>query len=147
MTFNVAVTAIIKRWDGRMLITKRASAKKKWPNKWTVPGGRVETKDFLGTPTEINNQWYHILERAAEREVKEETGLLISNIRYLCSIAVPDTIIISFVAETFNQDDLVKLQIEECDDYAWVTYEEAKDYDLIDGILEELHDASSQDAW
>lgn len=143
--FNVSVTAIVKRHDGKMLITKRTPTKKKWPNKWTVPGGRVETADFLGTPTLINNQWYNVLENAVAREVKEETGLLISNIKYLCSIAVPDTIIVSYVAETLNWDDPVTLQVEECDEYAWVTYEEAKEYDLIEGILDELKDASSHE--
>lgn len=147
MTFNVAVTAIVIRHDGRMLITKRTASKKKWPNKWTVPGGQVETSDFLGTPTEINNQWYDVLENAVVREVKEETGLVIRKPKYLCSIAVPGTIIVSFYVRTLNQDDPVSLQLEECDDYAWVTYEEAKNYDLIDGILEELHDAASKDAW
>ena len=32
----------------------------------------------------------------------------------------------------------VKLQKEECDEEAWVTLEEAKNYKLIDGIYDEL---------
>lgn len=36
--FNVAVTAIIQREDGRVLITRRSPSKKKWPCKWTVDG-------------------------------------------------------------------------------------------------------------
>lgn len=142
--YNVAVTAIIKRkTDGRMLITKRTASKKKWPNKWTVPGGQLEDKDFLGTPTEINNQWYHTLENAVRREVSEQAGLQIENIRYLCNIAVPSTIIISFVADADPQE--VTLQQEECDEFAWVTAEEAEKFDLIDGILDELKDASSKE--
>lgn len=136
--YNVAVTAIIKRnTDGRILITKRTATKKKWPNKWTVPGGQLEDSDFLGTPTKINNQWYHTLENAVRREVREEVGIEIDNIRYLCNIAVPSTIIISFIANADPQE--VTLQVEECDDFAWVSYEEAKKYDLIDGLLDEIY--------
>lgn len=143
--FTVAVTAIIKRpHDGRMLITKRTAEKRKWPNKWTVPGGKVEVTDFLGTPTEINNQWYHVLENAVDREVKEETGLHVHSIKYLCCIGVPDTIIVSYTAVLDGSGPAEPtLQLEECDEYAWVSYEEAKEYDLIDGILDELKTASS----
>ena len=139
--FYVAVTAIVKRHDGRVLITKRTATKKKWPNKWTVPGGRVGTADFLGTPTEINNQWYGTLINAVKREVREETGIEIWNVQYLCDIAVPDTIIISFIAETSEENPMPVLQMEECDAFAWVTPEEAENYDLIDGILGEIKEA------
>lgn len=141
--FNVAVTAIIKRSsDQRFLITKRTANKKRWPNKWTVPGGQLEESDFIGTPTEINNQWYGTLENAIRREVREEVGLEIEEIQFLCDIAVPDTIIISFTAnlQDFGRglEQVPVLQLEECDEYAWVTYEEAKQYDLIDGLLDEI---------
>ncbi len=137
--FNVSVTAIIKH-QGKVLITKRTADKKKWPNKWTVPGGKVEVTDFLGTPTTTNSQWYHVLENAVIREVKEETDLDITNIKYLCSLAIPDTIILSYVTDLVGWD-VPTLQIEECDDYAWVTAEEAANYDLIEGILEEIQQA------
>lgn len=144
MTFNVAVTAIVRNGD-KFLITRRHKDKKKWPGKWTVPGGKVESDDFVGTPTDIDNQWYHVLENAVRREVHEETGLHIGNIRYLCNIGIPDTIIVSYVADTVDQWDVIKLQEEECDDYAWVTAKEAEDYDLIDGILGEIKEASLLD--
>lgn len=139
--YNIAVTAIIKRDDGKILITRRSPNKKKWPGKWTVPGGNLEDADFLGTPTEINNQWYHTLENCVRREVREEVGVELHNIKYLCNIAVPGCIIISYTADWFSGD--VKLQAEECVEYAWVTWEEAEGYDLIDGLLDEIKDASS----
>lgn len=146
--YAVAVTAIIRRYDGRMLITKRHPDKKKWPSKWTVPGGQLEDTDFIGTPTEINNQWYGTLENAVRREVEEETKLEINNIRYLCNIAIPGCIIISFVADcplhTFNNfPNAVFLQEDECTEYAWVTAREAEEYDLIDGLLDELREAEA----
>lgn len=139
--FYVSVTAIVFNRDGKVLLTRRNKNKKKWPGKWTVPGGRVERSDFLGTPTTTNSQWYHVLVNAVKREVLEETGLQAVDVKFLCDLAIPDTIIISFVAETFDGYDVVKLQEEETDAYAWVDLEEAKDYDLIEGIYEELVEA------
>lgn len=136
--YNVAVTAIIIK-DGKVLITKRHPDKKKWPSKWTFPGGGLEDADFLGTPTDINNQWYHTLENCVRREVMEEVGLRINTIEYLCNIAVPGTIIVSYIAQ--YQSGEVVLQETECVDYAWVDYQESKDYDLIDGLDLEIIEA------
>jgi hypothetical protein len=38
----------------------------------------------------------------------------------------------------------VTLQKEECDEFAWVSLEEAKNYQLIDGIYDELVMAENQ---
>lgn len=134
--FNVAVTAIILNSDDQVLLVKRSLSEKKWPGKWTVPGGKVETTDFLGTPTPINNQWYDVLENAVRREVKEEVGMHIKGIRYLCSIAVPDTIIISFIA--YPASKMGQIDGKELTEYAWVYSDELDNYDLIDGIKDEI---------
>src|ERR1044072_6520736 len=119
--FYVSVSAIVKSHEGKVLITMLTASKKKWPNKWTNTGGRVEAKNFLGTPTTTNSQWYHVLINAVEREVKEETGMHIHNVKFLCDLAIPDTIIVSFVADLDGSGEQEpKLQLEECDDYAWV---------------------------
>lgn len=136
--YYVAVTAIVIK-DGKFLITKRHPDKKRWPNKWTVPGGRLERSDFVGEPTDINNQWYDTLLRAARREVMEEVGLEVDNFRFLRDIAIPDTVILSFVADWSSGE--VKLQEEEATEYAWVSAQEAEEYDLIDGLLQEIKDA------
>jgi mutator protein MutT len=136
---NIAVTAIIVNKENKVLITKRSGSKKKWPGKWTVPGGKLEMEDFIGTPTEINNQWYNTLENCVIREVREEVGLEINNIEYLCNIAIPDTLIISFVAQARTEE--VKLQEEEADAYAWVGLDDLDKYDIIDGIADEIIEA------
>ncbi len=74
------------------------------------------------------------------REVREETGLEIKNIRYLTSLCFirPDNVpavIISLFAD--HHEGEVKLN-EESVDHAWVSLEEAKEYKLISGIYEEL---------
>jgi ADP-ribose pyrophosphatase YjhB (NUDIX family) len=134
--YNVATTAIIFNDDNQVLLTKRSKSKNKWPGKWTVPGGRLEDVDFIGTPTAINNQWYHTLENSLRREVMEETGVKITDIQYLCNIAIPDTIIISYTARYAG--GIIDPQPEEVEAYAWAWESDLDDFDLIDGIKEEI---------
>lgn len=135
----ISVTGIIVR-DSKFLIIKRAPHKKNFPNKWTVPGGKVEVSDYSNRSKDTGSHWYNVLESTLRREVKEETALEIENIRYLTSLAfirsddIP-TIVVSLYADPASEG--VSLD-EDHIEYKWVTLEEAKDYDLIEGIWEEL---------
>ncbi|HKB88853.1 MAG TPA: NUDIX domain-containing protein [Patescibacteria group bacterium] len=137
---EVVITAIIVK-DGKYLITKRSPNKKRFPNMWTVPGGHLETKDYINLPKETEFYWYNVLEKVLRREVKEEVGIEIKNIEYVTSLATvhPDgtpSLVISCIADYVKGK--IKLQKEETDEFAWVTLKEAKKYDLIDGIYDEL---------
>ncbi len=137
---EVVITAIVVK-DGRYLITRRSANKKRFPSMWTVPGGKLEKDDYINTPKPTKDYWYNVLETVVRREVKEETGVEIANIDYVTSLATIHTdgtpsFVISVMAEYVGGE--VKLQEEETDMYAWVTLEEAKTYDLIGGIYEEL---------
>ena len=137
---EVAITAIVVK-DGKYLITRRALTKKRWPGKWTVPGGKLETSDYVNLPKDTEGCWYNILERVVRREVKEEVGLEIKNIDYVTSLTTIDNegtpeFIISCVAD-WERGEVV-LQEDETDKSAWVSIKEAKEYDLIGGIWEEL---------
>jgi len=75
------------------------------------------------------------------REVKEEVGLAIKNIEYVTSLATihadgAPSLVISCMADWEGGE--VTLQAEETDQFVWVTLEEAKGYDLLDGIYDEL---------
>ena len=60
----------------KYLITKRAENKKAFPGKWTVPGGGLETDDYIDLkPTTETGHWYYAIENALRREVKEEVNL------------------------------------------------------------------------
>ena len=137
---RIAITAIICR-DGKYLITKRSPHKKAFPNKWTVPGGGLEVDDYINTPVSNEaGQWYYVLEKTLRREVKEEVNLEIGKPQYLLDLVfitpqgVP-SIVLSYYASYESGE--VKLD-EDATEYKWVTLGEAKNYDLIKGIWEEL---------
>jgi NADH pyrophosphatase NudC (nudix superfamily) len=81
------------------------------------------------------------LEKVLKREVKEEVGVQIKNIEYVTSLATIHTdgnpsLVISCIADYVKGK--IKLQKEETDKFAWVSLKEAKKYNLIDGIYDEL---------
>jgi 8-oxo-dGTP pyrophosphatase MutT (NUDIX family) len=137
---EVVITAIIIR-DGKYLITRRSKNKKRFPGMWTVPGGHLETHDYTDLPKDTDFYWYNVLEKVLRREVKEEVGIEIKNIEYVTSLATIHTdgnpsLVISCMADYVG--GVIKLQKEETDDFAWVSLKEAKKYDLLDGIYDEL---------
>ncbi|MDO8528443.1 MAG: NUDIX domain-containing protein [Nanoarchaeota archaeon] len=136
---DVVVTGIVVK-EGKYLITRRALTKKNFPGKWTVPGGNLEMKDYLSREKDTGSHWYNVLEEVLRREVREETGLEIKNIGYVTSLSFiksdnSPTLIISLFAEHLNGEVVLN---NESIDYKWVSLEEAKNYDLIEGIYEEL---------
>ncbi|MDO8659978.1 MAG: NUDIX domain-containing protein [Candidatus Parcubacteria bacterium] len=136
----VAVTGILVNKEGKFLIAKRAEWEKAYPGRWTVPGGKLEVLDYALKQKDTPSQWYNILENVLKREILEEVGIEIENINYVTSLVYirPDEIpclIVSLWAEPKS------LNINLCNaltEFAWVDLEEAKNYDLIEGIYEEL---------
>tara|TARA_Y100000310_G_C20335434_1_gene647272 strand:+ start:87 stop:551 length:465 start_codon:yes stop_codon:yes gene_type:complete len=137
----IAVTGIIRNSEGKYLICKRSPNEKAFPNKWCVPGGRIEKKDFVNLPKDTNDHWFDVLEIGLKREIEEETNLKIKNIGYVSNLAFihPNgfpVVIISLSADHHEGD--VKLDPEELVEHAWVSLEEAKNYDLIENIWEQM---------
>ena len=144
--FEVVITAIVVK-DGKYLITRRSQNKKRFPGMWTVPGGKLETDDYINLTKDTEHYWYNVLEQVLRREVQEEVGLTIKNIEYVTSLATvhedgAPSLVVSCVADYESGD--VTLQEDECDKFEWVNLEEAKEYDLLDGIYDELVMADNQ---
>jgi len=143
---EVAITAIIIK-DNKYLITRRSVNKKRFPEMWTVPGGKLETDDYINLPRDTTDYWYNVLEKVLRREVKEEVGLDIKNIVYVTSLATVHgdgnpSLVISCLAD-YDLGEVV-LKPDEADAFKWVSLEEAKEYKLIDGIYDELVMAENQ---
>lgn len=143
---EVVITAIVVKND-KYLITRRSKGKKRFPGMWTVPGGKLETDDYINLPKETENYWYNVLEKVLRREVKEEVSIEIENIEYVTSLATvhddsAPSLVISCMADYVSGE--ITLQKEETDKFEWVSLKEAKEYDLIDGIYDELVMAESR---
>lgn len=142
----VSVTGIIKQ-NGKYLICKRSPKEKAFPNKWCVPGGKIEMKDFVNSPKGTSTHWLDIFEKILEKEIMEETNLKIKNINYVSNLAFirPNgfsTIIVSLSADYAGGE--IRLNPEELTDYKWITLEEAKNYDLIENIYEQIEKVDSK---
>jgi len=135
----IVVTGILIR-DGKYLIAKRAGWEKAFPNMWTVPGGKLEVLDYVLREKDTKHHWYNVFEDLLRKEIKEEVGLEIKNIGYVTSMVYirPDGIpcmIVSLFAEPIGES--VRL-CEALTDYKWVDLKEAKGFELIEGIYDEL---------
>lgn len=137
---EVVITAIVVK-DGKYLVTRRSATKPRFPGMWTVPGGKLEPSDYTSLPKDSKEYWYNVLEQVLRREVREEVGLEIGNVEYVTSLATvhadgAPSLVISCMADYVSGE--VTLQEIETDRFAWVSLEEAKGYDLIDGIYDEI---------
>ena len=136
----VVVTGIIIK-DNKYLIAKRSSSEKVFPGLWTVPGGKLEQEDYTTLKSNADfGQWYNVFEQLLKREVKEEVGLDVKNIKYLTNLVFrrPDNIpvvVISLFADHAKGE--VKLS-DELSEHKWITVEEVKDYEFIAGIRDEI---------
>lgn len=141
----VVVTGILINSKGKYLITKRAGWEKAFPNMWTVPGGKLESKDYKSRAKDTSVHWYNVLEDLLIREIREEVGLNVKrkDIGYVTSLVyerddgIPTLIVSLYAKVDVLEEDNVKL-CSALTEYAWVDLEEAKNYDLIEGIYEEI---------
>lgn len=139
---RITTTTLVYKPDFTYLITKRAMHKKVQPGKWTIPGGGLSTDDYVNSPSNTKNtpSWYNVLERALLREVKEEVNLEIGKPEFLLDLTFvrPDGIpvlCLSYFAPYVSGEVVLD---EDATDFAWVTYEQAKEFDLIEGIIDEI---------
>ena len=121
-----AGAAIIK--NKKLLLTKRVSTKKSFPNFWTFPAGGYEETDGL-------------LENTAIREVKEEVGLNFKPAKKLNFYELQNEGCLGvshvYLGEWSGE---VIFQKEEISEAGWFTYEEAKSLDIAFAYREAIED-------
>lgn len=134
----VSATAIIIR--GKKILIAQRDSQPLFPNQWTVPGGKITTEDYVHSRPNKQGLWSGAVEKAVKREVKEEVGLIIGPLRYVCEMTFirPDKmpgLILSYYA--YYKKGRLSLG-PDLVDFNWVTPKEAEKYDLIDGIIDEI---------
>src|SRR3989338_7000967 len=83
--FVVATAIVVKDW--KFLIVKRAAHEKAFPNRWTVPGGKLVLHEYEHLPKTAGfPQWYNVVDWVLRKEVREEVGLEIHKPEYLCDL-------------------------------------------------------------
>lgn len=145
---RVVTTTLVYQQAGKnftYLITKRALHKASHPGKWTIPGGGLHVDDYINTPTSEHgpNLWYGVLEKSLRREIKEETNAeigkpeLITDMTFIRADGIP-VVVFSYMAPYVSGDVVLD---KDATEFAWVTLEEAKKYDLIGGLWDEMRQA------
>ena len=118
---KIHVAVVVIRYEGKILLLKRASSKKHFPSKWENIGGKIDEKEMP--------------ESAAVRETFEETGMKGRIIRKGSEFEVENLGAIfhvhPFLFEPQNNE--VKLS-EEHTEYTWINLEDYKKYDCVDEI-------------
>jgi len=141
---HYVATVVIIKDNKKYLIVKRSKKEVAFPNLWGVIGGAVEIGDYMNRQKDTTESWFNVLEKTLKREVMEEVGLHVKNIDYLTSMAFqrPDgvhalgLIFSSDLDKRYYHDVILN---DEHTEFAWVTIEEAQNFDLIDGVFDELY--------
>ncbi len=115
---EITVGAVIFNSDNKLLLCKSH----KWQNQYVIPGGHIES----GEPMEV----------ALKREIREETGLEIYDIRLIGikeSIYSPTFyekkhfIFLDYLCKTATHE--VRLN-DEAEEYAWIDIDDMGNYEL-----------------
>jgi len=143
----VTATAIIVRPrsgtnDFEYLIAKRAATEKAYPNMWTVPGGKLVTSEYAKVPKTTKDAWYNIIEWLIKKEVMEEVNVEIGKPKYLVDLVFirPDGYPVITLSYWCMYESGEAKPGKDLTEVAWVTAEEAKKYELIEGIWEEIEE-------
>lgn len=115
--FRAGVKVLLTDDENRLLLLKR-SDKSSTAGQWELPGGGIEAGEHPF--------------KAAEREVTEETGLQMRDLKLLAAATVrtkkgEETIIMGYAAVAETTD--ITLSWEH-DEYAWITKNETGQYHL-----------------
>jgi ADP-ribose pyrophosphatase YjhB (NUDIX family) len=147
--YFVANAVVVRTSDMRCLILKRDERETAHPGKYAVVGGKLEWGDLdIQHPSRLNDDvldYQNAIEDLLIREAKEESGVDIGrDLRYINSMAFirPDGIPVVFIkfAAEYKGGEVIP-EKGAFTDFAWVNAEEAKKYDCIEGIPEEIAEA------
>jgi len=107
LPFGLAVRAIVRDREGRILLVRRSRANKSSPGVWEFPGGKIDPGENFAA--------------ALVREVKEECGLNVIPTRAVGAVQTetPGIHVVHVMMETQLVSGAVRLS-EEHDEHAWL---------------------------
>ncbi len=124
--YKIIIAAIIFNSDKKVLLAKRSMTEDVLPGYWGIPGGKVESRGNIPD----------ILEQEIKREVKEEVGIEIKNLRYIEShLNESGKLNICFMCDI---DKGRPKALDESEEVGWFTLEQAKDMNLTPHTFERL---------
>jgi 8-oxo-dGTP pyrophosphatase MutT (NUDIX family) len=144
--FYFVVTGIIYHPEKKKcLILKRSVKEKAHPGLWGVVGGKMEWDDMLTNPPTKQNHaisdWDQLIDRVLFREALEESGLIVSDMRYIDNVVFlrPDNVpVVCIKCGVKYVSGEVTIDKNGFDDFAWVDVDEVKQYKTIGGIDKEV---------
>lgn len=147
--YFVANVVVYRDQDSRCLILKRHEREIAHPGRYGVIGGKLEWKDMpIDKPDHINGEildYNDMIEKLLVREAKEEAGIeIFPELRYINSKTFirPDGVPVVLVKFTaLYKSGEVVLEEGAFTDYAWVNENEVKNYECIDGIVNEVENS------
>lgn len=146
--YFIANVVIYREKDSRCLILKRHHREKVHPEKYAVPGGKLEWQNLdISKPTRVNGDvldFQYVVEDLLRRETLEEAGIQIKEpLHYLNSVAFirPDgipAILVKFAAR--YSKGTIELEQGAFTDHQWVNEDEIDKFECIEGIAQEVKD-------
>ncbi len=124
MNLQIGVKVLLRNDEGKLLFLRRAASFKPGPQKWDIPGGRINPEESL--------------KQALEREVREETGLTLKASQRLLAaqdIFAPDAelhvVRLTYIG-TASGEVVIS---DEHDTYAWMSIPEILAEPQVDSYL------------
>ncbi|RXE56888.1 hypothetical protein ABH15_01685 [Methanoculleus taiwanensis] len=118
----LAVSAVIRNREGKVLLLKRSPDDEINPGKWDLPGGKPDPGETF--------------DRALRREVYEETGMhvVLTEVAGAGELDLPDKRIAYLILACDVDTEEVRLSPEH-DEYAWLAHGEIRDLDLAEQFV------------
>lgn len=139
---SVSAAIIVISRDMRALILQRKPGDS-FPNKWTVPGGKLKDSDFAFAAG--RDFCYYVAENAAIRELMEETGIEVKaeNLRFLCTLYLKEInrLVVSFYSILDEDSERMPVKLSGSKACKWIGRNGIKDYDFIPDIGSEIEAA------
>ncbi len=124
-TFRIVLACVLIK-GGKVLLGKRSEDEDVLPGYWGLPGGNLTT---IGNIQDI-------IEKELKREILEEVGVEVDNIKYVESHSHEKQIInMCFVADIISGEPQA---LDETEEVKWFTFEEAKELELTPHVIERL---------